>query len=396
MKLLMVCPHLPHPSWGASTRNYYLLKALAYVHTVSLLALVDSVEERDNLSHLADFTQEIQLIVRPQPRSKRIGQLLHMLYGKSYLLAQHERLEVQHVLNQLLAHHHYHAVLFESVFVAGYQLPQGVKAIIDQHNIEHELLERTYQYEQRWLRKWYNWRESRLIKQFEVEHCCKATLVTATSERDQHFLQRLLQRQDITVVPNGVDVEQFSDCPTGREVAGRIVFTGAMNYYPNVNAVLFFARNCWPLIRAYTSNATWFIVGRHPPAEVQKLARLDGVTVTGAVPDVRPYLAEAEIAIAPLRIGSGTRLKILEALAMHKAVVSTSIGCEGLAVESGKHLVIADSAHTLAREVLRLLRDQARRVALSNAGRALVETMYSWKECGDCLLHALAQIERKE
>jgi sugar transferase (PEP-CTERM/EpsH1 system associated) len=396
MKLLMVCPHLPHPSWGASTRNYYLLKALAHRHTVSLLVLVDSFEERDKISHLADFTQEIQFIVRPQPRFKRIDQLLHMLYGKSYLLAQHERLEVQHVLNKLLAHHHYHAVLFESIFVAGYQLPRGVKAIIDQHNIEHELLERTYQYERGWLRKWYNWRESRLLKPFEVEHCRKASLVTATSERDQQFLQRLLQRHDIAVVPNGVDVERFSNSQTEREVAGRIVFTGVMDYYPNINAVLFFAQNCWPLIRRYIASATWFIVGRHPPAEVQQLARIVGVTVTGAVPDVRPYLVEAEVAIAPLRIGSGTRLKILEALAMHKAVVSTSIGCEGLAVESGKHLMIADSAHTLAQEVIRLLRDRTKRVALGSAGRALVETMYSWKECGDCLLHALAQMERKE
>jgi glycosyltransferase involved in cell wall biosynthesis len=270
-----------------------------------------------------------------------------------------------------------------------------VRVIIDQHNVEHELLARTYQHEQGWLRKWYNWHESRLLKTIEVERCRSATLVLTTSERDQRALQCLLHRHDIAVVPNGVDVERFSSIQTQTEVAGRIVFTGAMNYYPNVDAVLFFARHCWPLIQALTPSATWFIVGRHPPPEVRQLARLSSVTVTGEVPDVRPYLAEAEVVIAPLRIGSGTRLKILEALAMRKAVVSTSIGCEGLLVEPGKHLLVADFPHTFAQAVVTLLPNRARRVALGNAGRALVETTYNWQECGKRLLHILDEMERK-
>lgn len=396
MNLLMVCPHLPYPSWGAGIRNYYLLKALASKHTVSLLALVDDAEQHnDGLSLLQDFVQEVQLIACPLPRFKRLHQLLHMARGHSYLLAQHERVKIQHALNTLLAHQRCDAVLFESIFVAGYQLPGEANVIIDQHNVEHELLARIYQREQNWLRKWYNWRECRLLKPIEAERCQKATLVLATSERDQRALESLLHRHDIAVVPNGVDIERFWSFQTGVEVAGRVVFTGAMNYYPNIDAVLFFAHSCWPLIQAHIPGVSWFIVGRHPPVEVRQLARLPGVTVTGGVPDVRPYLAEAELAIAPLRTGSGTRLKILEALAMSKAVVSTSIGCEGLSVEPGKHLLVADSAHTFAQAVITLLQNRARRVVLGDTGRELIEAAYSWKECGDRLLQVLDQMERK-
>src|SRR5947209_3895560 len=142
------------------------------------------------------------------------------------------------------------------------------------------------------------------------------------------------------MVSNGVDTDAFHKNNQEQEIANQIIFTGAMSYYPNVDAVLFFAEKCWPLIRARVPAATWLIVGSEPLPEVQKLADLPGVLITGSVPDVKPYLARSAVAIAPLLIGGGTRLKILEALAMQKAVVSTSLGSEGLSVVPGKHLIL--------------------------------------------------------
>jgi glycosyltransferase involved in cell wall biosynthesis len=156
-----------------------------------------------------------------------------------------------------------------------------------------------------------------------------------------------------------------------------------------VNTFLGFAHRCWPLIRAQVSDATWYIVGRNPNAEVRKLAELPGITVTGAVPDVRSYLASSAVAIAPLQIGSGTRLKILEAFAMRKAVVSTSVGCEGLAVETGEHLLVADQPVEFAQAVVTLLNNPELRTALGQAARLLVEAEYSWKFCGGQLLRVL-------
>ncbi len=393
MKLLMVSPNLPCQTSGANTRNYYLLKALAREHTVSLLALVGSNEEVEAcIPPLRSFTQSVRIIARSAFAShKRLEQLTHIIRGKSYILETNNLLEVQDALDELVSNDQYDAVLFESALIAGYRLPSEVKIIVDQHNIEHELLQRTYEREVAWSRKWYNWLESRLLKPIEIERCRRADVVLVTSQREFFLLKNMLLRNVIKVVPNGVDIDIFQNT-SPRETSNQIVFTGAMDYYPNIDAVLFFAEQCWPLIQTQVPGANWQIVGRNPPPEVWKLAQLPGVTVTGSVPDVRPYLAASAVAIAPLRIGSGTRLKILEALAMQKAVVSTGIGCEGLSVESGKHLMIADQPEAFVQAIMELLSNPVLRVALGSAGRALVEADYSWDQCGIQLLQALEQI----
>lgn len=389
MKLLMVSPSFPSPTWGFGIRNYHLLKTLAREHTVSLLALVNSAEiEECDLSLVEDFAHTVRIVVRPAPPSKRSQQLRYAVRGKSYALGINSTQGLQKALDMLLLDEHYDAVIYESALIAGYRLPEGVKCIVDQHNIEYELLWRTYQRETSWVRKWYSGLESRLLRPIEIERCRKADAVVTTSERDCLLLKSILPHSLIEVVPNGVDIEAFR-CDSREEVPGQIIFTGAMNYYPNINAVIFFAQQCWPLIRAQVPDATWQIVGRDPPTQVRRLAELPGVIVTGSVPDVRPYLATSAVAIAPLQIGSGTRLKILEALAMQKAVVSTSIGCEGLSVVPGEHLIVADQPEAFAQAVVTFLNNPEMRAVYGSAGRALVEAEYGWERCGSQLLRAL-------
>jgi len=380
---------LPHPTSGANTRNYHLLKALASRHAVSLLALVDDIGglAHSDLSLQKDFARPVH-IARVPSSAKRVQQALDLLRGRSYFLNRYISREVQDTLDTMLKRDHYDVVLFESVFLAGYRMPEGVKVVIDQHNIEHELLQRTFSYEKARVRKWYNWLEGRLLKTGEIERCRRADALLVTSDREHLLLKNILPHQVIRTIPNGVDIAAFQPVVQD-EVANQIVFTGTMDYYPNIDAVLSFAQRCWPLIRAHVPAVTWQIVGRNPPPEVQRLADLPGITVTGSVPDVRSYLAASALAIAPLQIGSGTRLKILEAFAMRKAVVSTSVGCEGLSVASGEHLVIADQPETFAQAVVELLRDPTRRMLLGCAGRVLVEDKYSWKQSGNKLLHAL-------
>lgn len=339
--------------------------------------------------------QFIKVPVTPPGQHSRLRYLLGILRSGSRLVDIHRIKNMQKLIDDVFARDHYDVVLFESVFMADYRLPKGTRVMIDQHNIEHELLYRTYQSEKSFLRKWYNWWESRQVKRFELNCCRNAQGVLVTSEREALLLKPLLPDSLIAVVPNGVDTEAFQQVNLEQEVPDRIVFTGSMDYYPNVGAVLYFARECWPLIRRSMPTATWQIVGKNPPPVVQDLARrLEGVSVTGSVPDVKPYIAAATVAIAPLLIGSGTRLKILEALAMGKAVVSTSLGCEGLAVTSGQHLMMADQPEVFAQSVVDLLQNAQQRMALGRAGRELVETEYSWKRCGDDLIHALEKIMR--
>ena len=393
MKILIVSAQLPHPGkGGAYVRNYYLLKALASQHTVSLLSVVDGaeLEAYSDTTLLEDLARPVQVIPRLASRPKRLQQLMSLVRGKSYSLNMYMLSEMQDALDAILTRDHYDVVLFETVLLAGYRIPPGVKIILDQHNIEHELLQRTYRHEKAGLRKWYSWREAQLLESGEIARCRRADVVLVASEREHLLLKRILPHGVIKVVPNGVDIKAFQPS-SQEEVSNQIIFTGSMDYYPNTDAVLFFAQRCWPLIQARVPGVTWQIVGRNPSSEVRRLAELPGVTVTGSVPDVRPYLATSAVAIAPLQIGGGTRLKILEAFAMRKAVVSTSVGCEGLAVESGKHLLIADQPEAFAQAVVELLHNPSMRIALGNAGRALVEAEYSWEQAGTQLLHVLVE-----
>ena len=195
----------------------------------------------------------------------------------------------------------------------------------------------------------------------------------AVSDADRRHVRRLYGDgvpRPVHVVPTGVDTSYFA--PEASPADSRnLVFTGSMDWLPNEDAMVFFCREVLPLIRADEPGVTLSIVGRAPTPTVEKLADGHGITVTGRVDDVRPYMRDAAVYIVPLRIGGGTRLKIFEAMAMGKAVVSTTVGAEGLPVTSGEHLLLADEPRTFARAVVRLLRDVGRRrAARSRSPRA--------------------------
>jgi sugar transferase (PEP-CTERM/EpsH1 system associated) len=395
MNLLVVCPDFPECSSGAPTRSYHIIRALTHEHDVSLLALTNSSQEKREVHppqglKLQQYA-EVALGEVSRPR-KRLRQVFQLLRGRSPTLESYRLKEVQEELDALFVKRHYDVVLFESSLMAAeYRLPTSTQVIIDEHNLEYEILYRTYQCGGSLIRRWYNWWESRQVRSAELRRCSHSRGVLVTSAREASLLKASLPNTSVHVVPNGVDLENFRDAHNVRELDDCIVFTGSMQYYPNIDAVLHFAHECWPLIRSKAPRVTWAIVGRNPPSSVLKLGNIPGITVTGSVPDVRPYLAAATVAIAPLRIGSGTRLKILEALAMKKAVVSTSLGCEGLDVVPGTHLIMVDQPEAFAQCVVDLLQDQDKRAALGSAGRDFARA-YSWQHIGDALVDAVETI----
>jgi polysaccharide biosynthesis protein PslH len=392
MNVLMVLLHVPAPTIGVSTRNYHLLRALAREHSVSLIVLADeqTATNRADAARLAGLVRSVRLIA-PPVASKRLKQLLHLVQRQSHRVMAATFPAVQEALDELFSREWFDVVLFESTLPAGYQLPSGVRVIVDQHNIEYELLRRTARDEPVGPRKFYNWLESRRLEPIELQRCAAADAVLVTSERERQVLLHRLPHSLIGVVPNGVDLDFFSRAaapqtsPVAQPEASetpQIIFTGAMNYFPNVDAVVAFGESCWPRIREQVPNATWAIMGKDPLPAVQRLAELHGVTVVGSVSDVRPYLARATVAIAPLLVGGGTRLKILEAFAMGLPVVATSLGCEGLAFVPGGHLLVADTPEDLAEAIVRCLRDPQLRARLAAAGRALAVAEYSWDRSG--------------
>ncbi|WP_052888764.1 glycosyltransferase [Thermogemmatispora carboxidivorans] len=397
MKLLAVIPYLPAPTWGGGARSFYVLKALASKYSVSLIALSHGEESQETASWgpLLERLQSVDLVSSSTSRWRRWRQALNVVRGRSSAIAERCPPGLQAALDRALATDNYQAIYVDGALTAaGLRLPASLPLFILQHNLEYELLYRTYLAEKGWLRRWYNRREYRLVKPRELACCQRAAAVLVASERERQLLQELLPQARVGVVPNGVDLSFFAPTHMGEEEEGRrIVFTGSLDYYPNEQAVLSFARQCWPLIRERVPGAEWWIVGRNPPRSVQRLARLPGVTVTGTVPDVRPYLAGASVVVVPLLIGSGTRLKILEALAMSKAVVSTTLGAEGLAVTSDRHLLLADTPEDFVKAVVLLFEDTRRRRALAEAGRRLVEQAYSWESCEERLAALLAEEE---
>ncbi|HEY0756464.1 MAG TPA: glycosyltransferase [Ktedonobacteraceae bacterium] len=400
MKILALSPHIPAPMAGASTRDYYLLKALASQHEVTLLTLDESVIEgvARNTGDLKQFVKGLQIIESGPALAKRQAQLQAALSGQSYLLSRSILPQMQEAIDAAFSRETFDAVFCESIMLTGYRLPPDVALVIDEHNLEYELCWRTYRQTRPGLRKLYSWLEARKLQPEELKRCRAASQVLVTSERELLELKRLAPASVIALVPNGVDTLFFQPPDPAEEKEQSIIYTGAMDYYPNTDAVLQFASVCWPGIKARLPGATWMIVGKNPPPQVQRLGEFPGVTVTGSVVDVRPYLAQAALAIAPLRIGSGTRLKILEAFAMQKAVVSSKIGCEGLKVTDKAHLLVADEPDHFIHAVVELLEDASARERLGQAGRKLAESEYSWDASGQRLIQALAtlQIENRK
>lgn len=207
------------------------------------------------------------------------------------------------------------------------------------------------------------------------------------SEDDARALREIAPRAKTVVVPNGVDTNYFDNATPDGEEPQSLVFTGSMSYQPNVEAMTYFTQRIYPHILQMCPSVRLYIVGRSPAPEIEALGvqHPGRVFVTGTVDDVRPFLRRAAVVVVPLRNGGGTRLKILEALAMHKPVVSTTVGAEGLAVIDKKHILIADDDQQFADSVVSLVKDSAKRQRLGEAGRRLVEARYDWRHIAPLL-----------
>jgi sugar transferase (PEP-CTERM/EpsH1 system associated) len=272
-------------------------------------------------------------------------------------------------------------------------LESGVPVVLFEHNVEHVIWKRLAAAEPRPWRKLLLELEWRKMRRFEAKACARVDLTLAVSEKDRAVLVENAPGAMVSAIPTGVDTSFF--IPNGHEEASAgLVFTGSMNWYPNEDGVLHFMGEMLPLIRREEPEATLTVVGRDPSPRLRQAAAPAGVRVTGGVDDIRPYVAEGAVYVVPLRLGGGTRLKIFEALAMGKAVVSTTVGAEGLSLVPGEHLLVADDPVLFARAVVSLLRDPARRRALGAAGRRLVEQRYAWPQVAQEFESRLGSVTR--
>jgi glycosyltransferase involved in cell wall biosynthesis len=261
-----------------------------------------------------------------------------------------------------------------------------VLVVFDDHNCEYLLQQRTFLTDLRIPTRWpaaaYSFVQWRRLRRYEAQVCRRADRVLAVSEADAAALRRLAPGLDVPVIPNGIDTRAYrpeTPNPNDQIPKDALVFTGTMDFRPNIDAVLWFAREVLPRIQAEIPDARFLVVGQRPHKRLDALRGNPAVTLTGQVEDTRPYIAGAAVYVAPLRMGGGTRLKLLEAMALGKAVVATRLGAEGYPVTDGREMRLADTPADFAAAAVALLRDPQRRETLGRAARAFVEERYDWR-----------------
>lgn len=388
MNIAWVVPLVPYPPRdGGSIRIYQLLKRLARRHSVRVLALDDGDTGAGARPALGKLGVTLETFTLPAQRLPRWSWRWWRAKGGAlrdpgyfyYQPALAERLRT------LCRREEIDVALLETLKLHAYSASVGVdRAIFSRQNYEPALAYRLAGIlppsRERLL-----WRfGGRLCERAERRICRGFRFITAVSEPEAVTFRRLAPRAEVTVVPNGVDLERFTpgDDPAAD---GMVVVSGLMSYLPNRDSALFFAREVWPQVRRECPVARFAVIGHQAVAALPELAGAPGVELHEPGDGMVGALRAATVVVVPLRAGAGTRIKVLEALALGKAVVSTSIGCEGLEVEHGRELLIGDRPQDMAGLVIKLLRDPVWRRELGASGRKLVEARYGWERSAETL-----------
>jgi glycosyltransferase involved in cell wall biosynthesis len=403
LSVLFVTPFLPSPpSFGAQRRLHELISGVAASNDVSVLSLVDPTENQENaIRATEEYCRRVVTVSNPAYHAggarKRLLQLASLGSSHSYEWLGHSEEPFRAALEQMLAHR-YDVVQFELAPMAGYAAACGSSRrsrpllCLDEHNIEYDIVRRTAGGEANAVRRAYSAIEWRKVRREERHAWSHLDGCTVTSVRDQEMLLSDEPTAHTAVVPNGVDLDFFCPSPQATTHESQtLLFFGAIDYYPNTDAMHFFLREVFPQLVARHPQLRLCIVGRRPPESLVAQASAN-VQVTGVVDDVRPWLERADVVIVPLRIGGGTRLKILEAMAMGKAVVSTTLGAEGLAVVSERDLLVADDAAAFVTQIGRLLDDPTLGRRLGASARQLVASNYSWRRAVESLSTFYAEL----
>jgi sugar transferase (PEP-CTERM/EpsH1 system associated) len=386
VNILVVSPWFPSPAFGgALIRVRETLRHLARQHRVTLLAPVArrlAAEDSAAIRALGVTLAAVPVPANPAMAAKRI--VAGMARRRSLLESLHFHPAMARELRRLTAANQYEIVHLEHSFMARYLDsigPEcGARTVLSMHNIESLRFSRELRDGGGGLRRAALFLDRAVARSWEEAAVRRFDGVATVSAAEGAWVRRHAPSAAVALVPNGVDVSHFAALPptTGSR---RIVFSGLMNYPPNADAVLWFCDAVLPLVVRRYPDVRFSIVGDKPTAPVARLARRPNVDVTGRVPDVRPYLADAAVAVVPVKSGAGTRLKILEAMAMQRPVVATTLGAEGLEIAPGKNILLGDSAHEFAEQVCAVLADSQLAGRLGREGRRLVEERYDWTSC---------------
>ena len=387
MKILFLSPTVPFPlTDGGRIRVFNLLKQIATRSDVTLLALETQPADADGVAELQQLGIQVHLVPNAPtlPRVSFGTLVTAFLKQQPITIVRYALPAYRQKFRELVATEGFDLVHYEMFHTAQFRMDTDLPGVLSQQNVDSEIWRRLCSETTNPFYKFAYWTQQLAFQRYERVISPKFDAVTCTSDIDAAVFQRHCSEDTIEIIPNGVDITHYQPDFTS-EAPAHLIYIGSMDWYPNEDAVAFFADEALPQIQEKVPDVQFSIVGGNPSARVKRLAEREGIVVTGRVPEIKPYFAEATVFVVPLRIGSGTRLKILEALAMGKAIVSTSVGAEGLDLKDGEEIFIADEPIAFADTVIRLLTDPTLRRRIGKNGRARVEQDYDWRSIGEKL-----------
>lgn len=380
------CP----PEIGPGRRHYHLVTEALKHHEVSVLSRGAAVERKAFLREFGGRCQEVVFIDDASPRWTRV--LLRLWYTltirNNFRFASDRRLQGE--LDRILAAQKIDIVYFSTLLLGFCRVPIEVPAVSDTHNVEHDYFRRAASETANPLRKLYYYLQAAGTRRDEIAFGQRCRAVFATSARDAGLLQEMLPGQRVDVIPNGIDLDRLIPSDRRAEPA-TLIFTGLMSYYANEHGIGWFLDRIFPLIQREVPSVRVLVVGARPPRWLIRRAS-EQIEVTGYVPDVKPYFARAQVCVVPLKIGGGTRVKVLEAMALRRPVVATSLGCEGLCVQHEKTALVADEPLAFAEATIRLLRDGDLVERITVEAYRTVQARYSWDRIGRKLSGVLEEV----
>jgi len=399
MKILFVTEKFPYPlDTGGNVRTFNLLKGLADEHEVTLLATTQGEVEDIHLQEIARLCRQVRLVrVKPHGLVRDLLTFALSLFGSApFVISRHFRQTVQRELlaalddcaengagtSTLRKPSAFDVVHFNHLDAAIYatHIPGSIVQVLDEHNVVSNQVRTALLTERRLSRRLILLHEIAKLQDYEARVCTRMDRCFVCSDIDAKALRQLGVQSEIGIIPNGVDLEYFAPIPLTRANDREVVFVGTLDYEPCEKGVWYFCTEILPLIRRVLPDIRFVAVGRNPSKRLQAMADSDkGVILTGRVENIRPYVQKARVFVVPLLSGSGTRLKILEAMAMGVPVVTTSIGVEGIDAVNGEDLWIADSPAAFADAVLRSLGDLPGAESMRDRARSLVTRKYSWQ-----------------
>ena len=387
MHILWLKTELLHPvDKGGKIRTYNMLKELKREHHVTYLTLDDGSASADDRAKATEYCHE--LICVPHERREKFTPgfyfelLFNLVSSQPYAIKKYTTTAMLRAIAELERKQAFDLLVCDFLAPAA-NVPRSLTTptVLFQHNVEAMIWKRHYEVQTNPVKKAYLYGQWRKMWKFEQEMCRRFDSVIAVSAEDREQMKSEYGAEAVFDVPTGVDTEFFRPSGSIETSPHNIVFTGSMDWLPNEDGIRYFMREIMPLIKSKVADATLTVVGRNPPPALVEMSKDDAsLIITGRVDDVRPYIEKAAAYVVPLRIGGGTRLKIFEAMAMEKAVVSTTIGAEGLPLTNGAELLLADEPQAFADAVVKVLTDASYATELAQRAAANVRQHHGWQQ----------------